>query len=436
MWIEQFKGELDVTETKPFRLAVIGSGPAGCYLAQSVLRAHPNTEVTLFDRLASPYGLVRYGVAADHQHTKAITRQFDRLLQDPNVRFAGNVEIGTDIQLDELREHYDATVLATGLTNDRALGVEGDSLASVYGAGVLTRVLNSHPDERAQLPELGSHVVLIGGGNVALDVLRFLVKGREQYDQSDIADHALEHYFSSPAKSVTQINRSAAADSKSDPQMLKELANLPRAQYRSPDFSFDHAAAEQLDRAAAARVSAFAELFAQDRAAGPGPSVSVRFNTTPIRIIGNDRVEGVELLTPRGIEAIPATSVITAIGFAPGEQLLHPELDTHSEIGRIEPGLYRTGWAKRGSKGAIPENRSCAKLVSDEIIADLNAGLLSSGASGFDGLPAEVAQRRVSYEEWTVLEAHERSLAASDRIRQKLPDHDAMVRIAQSKEHH
>ena len=423
-----------MTETTPFRLAIIGSGPAGCYLAQSVLRARPGTEITIFDRLASPYGLVRYGVAADHQHTKAITRQFDRLLQDPNVTFAGNVEIGTDIKFDVLREHYDATVLATGLTGDRPLGIEGDRLSGVYGAGTLTRVLNTHPGEQAALPELGDHVILVGGGNVAIDLLRFLVKSHEQYDQSDIADHALEGYLSSPAKSVTLLNRSSAADAKSDPQMLKELANIARAHYSSPEFSLETGDADTMDRTAAARVAAFGELFSEGRTPAPGPDVSFRFGSTPIRVLGTDRVEGIEVLTQDGVEILPATSVITAIGFESEDNLLHPELHAHSAVGRIEPGLYRTGWAKRGPKGAIPENRTCAKLVSSEIIEDLDAGILSVGAPGFHALPKEVTERRVSFQQWSVLEAHERELATPDRIRQKLSDHDAMVRIAQSQD--
>ena len=415
------------------KIAVIGSGPAGCYLAQSLLRAVPGCELTIFDRLASPFGLVRYGVAADHQHTKAITRQFDRLFQHEAVRFAGGIEVGRDVSLAQLRELFDAVVIATGLTADRELGIPGAELPGVIGAGAITRTLNAHPDAAAPLPALGSDVVIIGGGNVALDVLRFLVKDRAAYEGSDVADEALDAYLAAPAERVTLVSRSAAPDSKGDPQMLKELAALPRAVYSSPDPIEAGNAGEALDRAAAGRVAAIREMIAADRPRSTGPEVTLRFGLTPLRVLGEHRVEGVEFAAGDEVIVVPASSVVTAIGFA-----AHPDhafaalTAAGAETGRVEPGLYRTGWAKRGPRGAIPENRACAKAVSDEIVADLADGSLSASPStlGFDGLAAEVRDRAIGYEQWLRLDEHERSLAASDRVRRKLPDHDRMIHIA------
>ena len=418
------------------RIAIVGSGPSGCYLAQSLLRALPGADLIIFDRLVSPFGLVRYGVAADHQHTKAITRQFDRLFQGGDVRFAGDVSIGRDVMLAELRENFDAVVLATGLTGDRGLALPGSELPGVYGAGTLSRALNAHPDEHEELPELGSDVVIIGAGNVALDMLRFLVKGCDDYTDSDIADAALASYLSAPADRITLVSRSEVAESKGDPQMLKELAALNRANYSAEDGASGASPAADLDRAAAGRVAAVAELLSPARGAHPGPAVELRFGWTPVRLLGTDRVEGIELARGEHLAVIPASSVITAIGFdaAGADELagVIAGLGPNPESGRIEPGLYRAGWAQRGPRGAIPENRTFAKRVAEEIAADLGSGALtvSPGKRGFAGLPAEARERAVSYDQWLTLEAHERELAPAGRVRRKLADHESMGRIA------
>jgi ferredoxin--NADP+ reductase len=416
----------------PFRLAVVGSGPAGCYLAQAMLRGAPELEITIFDRLPCPYGLLRYGVAADHQHTKAITRQFERIFADPRVRFAGDVELGRDLPLAALREAYDAVVLATGLGGDRELGVPGAELPGVHGSGVVTRVLNSHPGERPELPELGPEVVIVGGGNVAIDLLRFLVKDRAGYEGSDIADHALDSYLASPAARVTLVNRSAPEQAKSDPQMLKELAGLERASYRSPELEArGEEPPAEADRTAAARIRALAELVGPERPHFPGPEVALRFSTAPLRIVGEGRVEGVEIVSAAGVELIPATAVLTAIGFRQPNAQLAALLGEHAETGRVAPGLYRTGWAKRGPRGAIPENRACAKEVADEILADLASGALAPGsAAGFDALPETVRERAISAAQWAALDRHEQELAPAGRVRRKLSDAAAMIAVA------
>lgn len=420
----------------PLQLAVVGSGPAGCFLAQSVRRSLPDAEITIFDRLPTPFGLVRYGVAADHQHTKSIIRQFERLFSDPKVRFAGNIEVGTDLDPAVLREAFDAVVLASGLSRDRELGIPGAGLPGVHGAGAITRVLNSHPGERPELPSFGPDVVLVGGGNVAIDILRFLVKDREGYTDSDIADHALDAYLADPAERVTMLNRSAPEAAKSDPQMLRELGDLPRARYAAPGFQSD--APVEGDRMASARIAAITELVSSNRPDHPGPEVSLRFGAVPLRILGEDRVEGVEIRAGEHTETIPASSVITAIGFSPAEGLLTQLLNEFSapesaETGRIAAGLYRTGWAKRGPRGAIPENRSCAKSVAGEILEDVASGALSPGsAGGFASLPAKVREQAISYEQWLTVDRRERELAAPGRIRRKLTDARAMIDIARS----
>lgn len=414
-------------------IAIIGSGPAGCYLAQSLLRAVPDSEITLFDQLASPFGLVRYGVAADHQHTKSITRQFERLFTTPNVRFAGDVSVGRDTSLAELQAHFDVVVAATGLSADRGLQLPGGELPGVIGSGEITRILNAHPGAAERLPQLGPDIVLVGAGNVALDILRFLVKDHSGYAGSDVADEALTAYLESPAQRITLVSRSAAAQSKGDPQMLKELAALPRARYFAPGAVLE--TPQDADRTTAARVAAVAELISEDRESYPGPEVDLRFGATPIRIHGDTSVTSVEFTQGAETVRVPATSVITAIGFDADSTSALTEIEAlppSAESGRVSPGLYRTGWAKRGPIGAIPENRACAKAVAEEITSDLHAGTVSPDPAklGYAGLPESVRNRAITFAQWQVLDAHECKTAGAERVRRKLPHHDQMAAIA------
>lgn len=412
-------------------MAIIGSGPAGCYLAQSIQRMLPEANLTIIDRLAAPYGLIRYGVAADHQHTKAITRQFDRLFAAPNVRFAGNVDVGTDLSIAELRAAFDTVVFATGLYSDNDPQLPGGDLPGVYGSGLITRVLNSHPAERPELAPLGEDVVIIGGGNVAIDLLRFLVKTGDDYQGSDIADHVLTNYLRDPAKRVTLLNRSSAANAKSDPQMLAELVKLEAGNYQvfGLDEITDHEAqAGALDRQATARLAALRALQSRDPA--PGPSVHVRFGAMPVRVVGDHRVSAVEFEQDGKLERITASAVLIATGFSAGADPLAEYVATPNTTGRIEAGLYRTGWAKRGPRGAIPENRACAKAVAEEIVADLSESAGASGREGFEALPERVREKSISYEQWQLIDAHERAQAGPDRARRKIFDTAEMLRIA------
>ncbi|MDI6022197.1 FAD-dependent oxidoreductase [Leucobacter sp. UT-8R-CII-1-4] len=412
-------------------MAIIGSGPAGCYLAQSIQRMLPEANLTIIDRLPVPFGLIRYGVAADHQHTKAITRQFDRLFVAPNVRFAGNIEVGTDVSVAELRAAFDTVVFATGLYADNSIHLPGEELAGVYGSGTITRLLNSHPAERSELPTLGEDVVIVGGGNVAIDLLRFLVKTGADYQGSDIAEHALASYLESPAARVTLLNRSQITNAKSDPQMLAELAKLEAGNYQIFGLSETIALEEQagtLDRQATARLAALRAL--QSREAAPGASVRLRFGATPVRLVGDQRVSAIEFEQDGKLEQIEASSVLIATGFSAGNDPLATYVATPSQTGRIEMGLYRTGWAKRGPRGAIPENRACAKAVAEEIVADLAESTGPIGRGGFESLPEDVRTNSISYEQWHLLDAHERAQAGPDRVRRKILDTAEMLRIA------
>lgn len=419
-------------------IAIVGSGPSGCYLAQSLRKHWPDTDVTVFDQLATPYGLVRYGVASDHQNTKAVTRQFDRLFEREGVRFAGNIRVGRDVTLEQLREAYSVVAFATGLTKDRPLGVEGDDLTGVFGAGDITRALNAHPDSDIAELRFGDRVVVIGNGNVAMDIIRFLLKHPEDYAGSDVNDTLVTSYDAHRAKRIDVVGRSGIAAAKCDALMLRELGKVANVRFET-DAALD--APDDADRDVAARFAAVNELVSLDSGSTPDTEVVFHFGWTPGAVRGDQKVESVEFVATGDSSktlTLDADSVIAAIGFE-----LHDDapdmfgdapvsLDPTPETGRFGDGLYRTGWFKRGPRGTIPENRADAKQVADEIISDFDSGVISvrPEQTGFEALPEEVQQRAISFVDWQRLDAHEQAEAASGRIRKKVSDHQTMLSIA------
>ena len=417
----------------PRHIAVVGSGPSGCFVAQALRRTWKDAEITVLDRLAVPYGLIRYGVAADHQHTKAITRQFDRAFDSGDLRFAGNIEIGTDLQLDELRAAFDLVVLTTGRWRDRMLSVPGSRLEGVLPSGDLINALNAVPRPAIPMPRIGERVVVVGAGNVAIDMVRFLIKTADDYAGSDVAPEALEQYLAHPATRITVLSRSPIASAKADVAMVRELGKVPGARFTVANTS-PAAADNALGRK---REEAFAALAAIEV---DEPRVEVRFvfGADPGRVGGDGRVETVHLASAPAGEptAIEADTVISAIGFdvnAPGQWHYAEGIDfAPSEEGFLEPGLYRAGWLKRGPHGAIPANRADAVDVAKEIVADVDSGRtpIEPGKGGYDSLPAAVRSRAVSFDQWRRIDDAEIAAAGPDRVRRKLVDHDAMLAIA------
>lgn len=418
----------------PDHIAVVGSGPSGCFVAAALLRAWPDVEVTILDRLAAPYGLVRYGVAADHQHTKGIVRQFDRTFAGGNVRFAGNLEIGTDLSLADLRARFDIVVLATGRWRDRMLSVPGSKLPQVLPSGDLVNALNSVPRPHIPMHEIGERVVVVGGGNVAIDMVRFLVKTADDYAGSDVSPAALETYLARPAATVTVLSRSPIASAKADVAMIRELGKIGGVRYTAANSS----PATEDNPLGLKREQAIADLTGLE-VANPRVHVHFVFGAEPSRISGDGRVEAVHLaVAPAGEPGlIPADTVISAIGFdvnAPGQWHYAEQYDfTPSEdSGRLEPGLYRAGWLKRGPVGAIPANRADAHEVAKEIVADVESGLtvLTGDRPGFSGLPSSVRAQAISFDQWQRLDAAEIAGAGPGRVRHKLTDHRAMLEAA------
>ena len=407
-------------------VAIIGSGPSGCYLAQALLKAEPELRVDLIDRLPVPYGLVRYGVAADHQGTKGVIRQFERLFERQGARFIGNVAIGEDVSLDALRAAYDAVVLAAGLSADRALGIPGEDLQGVYRAGRLTRALYEHPDA-APLPELGRRVVIMGNGNVAIDILRLLAKTPEELDGSDLGASPTAWLAGSDVEEIEIIGRSPAALAKFDPVMIKELTRLEGVTIRvveagtgdGPDAAKKIAALEAID------------------GHGSGPRrIIFRFGLTPVELGGsNGQLAQARFVDRQGAPVtLPCDAFITAIGFGaegciPRDTLVGAAKDP--DAGVLDERLYATGWFRRGPQGTIPENRADAQRLAERILADMQAEEGAPARPGRDGVPAFA--EAIDYRGWKCIDAAEIAAAPQNRCRAKIASREAMLALALQK---
>ncbi|ONH81824.1 hypothetical protein APZ41_017895 [Roseomonas mucosa] len=410
------------------RIAIIGAGPSGCFLAQALRRDWPQAEIDIIERLPVPYGLLRHGVAADHQGTKAVSRQFDRLFEREGVRFWGDVGIGRDVTLEALRGLYDAVFLALGLSGDRRLGISGDDLPGVHGSGWVMRWLNSHPDEAGRVPALGARVVVIGNGNVALDLARMLSKDEAELAGSDLdPDHAA---VLSAVREVTVVGRGAPEAARFDVAMIKEFGRLAGTRISVPPA--DGPAPE--DAPSAARLAA---LRALDGAGGGDRRLGFRFNLVPEAVLGTERVEAVRFRDRRSgaVEEIPADTVLTAIGFEPGPaEALHraacglpPGAALPPEL---SPGLYAAGWFRRGPRGTIPEARAEARLVADAARAALaTATGAKPGREGLAALLRERGVEPVGFADWLRIRAAEEAAASAGRVRRKGATRDALLAL-------
>lgn len=407
------------------QIAIVGAGPSGCYLAQALLKAQPDLQIDLVDRLPVPYGLVRYGVAADHQGTKGVTRQFARIFERQGARFFGNIEIGQHVSLDDLRGAYDAVVIAAGLSKDRRLGIPGDNLPGVYGAGALTRALYEHPDAD-DLPALGSHPLIVGNGNVAIDLLRLLAKTTDELVGSDLGASITGWLSASGIQDITIIGRSPAAKAKFDVVMIKELAKLAGVTIHVIDAGASEVSEEQK------KVDAVAAL--DGLSTGPR-RVTFRFGLTPASVNGGDHASSVTFDAAEGAETIACTSVVTAIGFDPAGDLPRDALlsaATDAGAGRLEPGLYATGWFRRGPRGTIPDNRADAQALAAKIVGDLDAQGADHSKAGSEVL-AQVPEV-TDYASWSRIDAAETADPPPGRCRAKIATREEMLTFARKEE--
>lgn len=411
-------------------IAIVGSGPSGCFLAQALLKSQPDLNVDLIDRLPVPYGLVRYGVAPDHQGTKSVIRQFERLFERQGAGFLGNLAVGDDLSLEDLQAAYDIVVLAAGLSGDRQLGIPGEQLAGVYSAGRLTRSLYEHPDAEP-LPELGRRVVLMGNGNVAIDLLRLLAKTPAELAGSDLGELPSRWLADQQIESIDIIGRSRAEDAKFDPVMVRELSKLSEVSIEVVD------AGSSDDPEGSKRIAALESI---DGHGGGKRHITFRFGLTPVGLDGAaEQLDKVQFQTVGGEEVVlPCDSFLTAIGFQgegslPRDILIQNALNI--EAGHLADGLYATGWFRRGPRGTIPDNRADAKALASTILEDLANRALTPAKSGRSALPS--LPDLVDYTGWKHIDAFETDNLPADRVRKKVRTRAEMLALAQqTKETH
>ena len=403
-------------------IAVVGSGPSGCYTAQFLRKTWPLSEVVVFEALPTPYGLIRYGVAPDHQGTKGVTRQFDRLFERDGARFAGNVRIGTDVPFDELAGAFDVVVLATGLWGDRSLCVPQDPQARTIGAGLLLRGLNGYPglSESPGLSEpLGSRVAIVGNGNVAIDALRLLAKNREDLHGTDVDDRLLDMLRPAPIEQIDIIGRSKASNAKFDVTALRELGQLPNVRFEIGDALGDESG-QVIDV-----LRDLAGRPASDQAGTHQVKVTFHFGQAPTAVRYAAGKTMLDTASPTGespAKQFEVDSVVTAIGFTGGHDGVPADWAARN--------VWRVGWLRRGPRGTIPENRRDAKDISDSIGEALRSGCIAMGKPGLSAIWPQIAGYVVEFGDWRRLDEHERQVASAGRCRAKVTDLAQMLDVA------
>lgn len=432
-------------------IAIIGSGPAGYYTAEAAQKQWgDDVRVDVFDLLPVPYGLIRTGVAPDHQSIKGVSRRYESTALSDNVRFVGNVMIGRDITVPELQGLYDAVVFATGAPNDKPLGIPGEDLANVFGSAAFVGWYNGHPQFRDLAPDLsGPNAVVIGMGNVALDVARILAKTEAEFAGSDIVAHALDALRTSQVCTVTIVGRRGPHQIMMTPKELGELMHLARASPRVNSEDLPEAGEDALLepglRKSVSHLRAFAAIPESERADKP---IEIDFDmfASPIRLVGESKVEGVEVEITR-VEAgraigtgetyvIPASLVVSCIGYrsSPIPDVPFDERAGRfaNDEGRILPGLYCVGWARRGPTGTIGTNRPDGFAIVDKISEDLAAGALGGagkqGRPGFDALAQARGLDVITFRDWKKIEEAETRAARDGAPREKFVDIESMIR--------
>ncbi len=431
-------------------IAIIGSGPAGYYTAEAAQKHWgDDVRVDVFDMLPVPYGLIRTGVAPDHQSIKGVSRRYETTALSSNVRFVGNVMIGKDVSVAELQQLYDAVVLATGAPNDRKLDIAGNDLGNVIGSAAFVGWYNGHPQFAQLDPDLSSDTaVVIGMGNVALDVARILAKTCAEFDGSDIVQHALDVLDRSRLKRIVVLGRRGPHQIMMTPKELGELSHLSRAAPRVdpqdlPDPGED-ALLEPGLRKSVTHLRSFAAIPASHYADLP-VEIEFDFFASPKAILGRDRVEGVEIerttveagraVSTGETYVIPAGLVVACIGYRsspiPNVPFDEREGRFANDAGRILPGLYCVGWARRGPSGTIGTNRPDGFSVIEKIAEDAAAGTLGSGGKrgrpGFDALAAARGLDVVTFSDWKKIEEAEEARARTGAPREKFVDVADMI---------
>ena len=429
------------------QIAIVGSGPAGYYTAEAAVKKWgDDARIDVFDKLPVPFGLIRTGVAPDHQSIKAVSRRYEKTAVGDTVRFVGNVEIGSQVSIDELANLYDAVILATGAPKDRELTIDGADTENLFGSAAFVGWYNGHPEFANIDPDLsGKHAVVIGMGNVALDVARILAKTEGEFAGSDIVAHALDSLRCSGIETVTILGRRGPHQIMMTPKELGELLHLDRA---SPHVDAadlppigDDAILEPGLRKSVTLLRDFAAI--PENIHGE-KSIAIEFDffASPMAIsssggrITSIEVEQTKVEAGRAVGtgrsySIPADILVSCIGYqtSPIEGVPFDERAGRfaNDGGRILPGLYCVGWAKRGPSGTIGTNRPDGYNVIDLVADDIADSSRKTGREGFDKLAQERGIDIVTFRDWQKIEEAEIAAARDGAPREKFVDIESMI---------
>ena len=418
-----------------FKIAIVGAGPAGYFAAQALHNSHNEDRtfaIDMIERLPTPWGLVRSGVAPDHPKIKTVSKVFEKIAADPNFRLFANVEIGSEISVAQLKEKYDAVVIATGSALGKTLGIPGEDLPGSLSAADFVPWYNAHPDYvDVKVPLDCDTAVVIGAGNVAMDVARMLALEPSELDPTDTADHAIAAF---KASAVRDVYISARRGPEHAAFTSPELRELPKLEYTNVVIN-----KEDID-AAIVRAGAEPEkdvksnldamlLIAESQKSEHERTMRFLFQHTPKQILGTDRVEGVVYSTPNGDVTIKCGLVITAIGYqAAGiDGVPYENGKVVNTDGRVKENLYVVGWAKRGPSGVIGTNKSDAAAVIELILSDLKTPKSAGDIS-------ELLTHQVVVDQRAWQKINEAEVAAGEPLgkpRQKLVIRDELLKASQ-----
>ena len=442
---------------RPIRVAVVGAGPAGIYAADILTKEYEAASVDVFDRLPAPYGLVRYGVAPDHPRIKEIIKALRRVLSKDEIRFFGNVDFGTDVKLEDLRQFYDAVVFATGAIFDRDLAIPGIDLEGSFGAADFVSWFDGHPDYPRDWPLTAESVAVIGAGNVALDVARMLAKPADEQLTTEIADNVYQGLKANKATEVHVFARRGPAQIKFSPMELRELSHSPSIDVvvDEEDFQIDDAGQAAIQKTKSVRLVVDTLLkYAESEPTGAPHRIHIHMCHNPVEVLGEDgkvvaiRTERTELDgtgnavgTGEFVET-PVQAVYRAVGYRSSALPEVPFDDTDHVIpnaggrvldldGQHVPGTYCTGWVKRGPVGLIGHTKSDAAETISNLIADLETTPAPEQAAP-EAIERHLSERGVDFttwDDWIRLDAHEVSLGEADgRERIKVVPREDMLR--------
>ncbi|WKD62007.1 NADPH-ferredoxin reductase FprA [Corynebacterium ciconiae DSM 44920] len=448
--------------SRPIRVAVVGAGPAGIYASDLLMKSGHEVSIDLFERMPAPFGLIRYGVAPDHPRIKGIVQSLHRVLDKPELRLLGNIEVGTTITVDELREFYDAIIFSTGATGDRVLNVPGADLPEAFGAGEFVGFYDGNPDFERNWNLEAEQVAVIGVGNVALDIARILAKTGDELHVTEIPDNVYDNLKANQAREVHIFGRRGPAQAKFTPLELKELDHSPTIEVvvNPEDIDYDEASIEAR-RASKSQdlVCSTLEQYAIRDPQDAPHKLYIHFFESPVEILGEDghvsglKTERMQLDGNGGVTGTgeytvwPAQAVYHAIGYRSDEvkdvpfdaqRAVIPNDGGHvvdASTGEPLPKLYATGWIKRGPVGLIGNTKSDAKETTGMLLKDYEDGKLEAPARPEEDAIIELLEeRKVPYTTWAGwhnLDAAERAAGeAEGRERKKIVEWDDMVRHA------